>query len=233
MTNKIGVMVATPMFRFQGPQDFHPKFAEFLNSLAALTSDENCPFSFQWTTITGGIARARNKLVEAFLESECKWLLFCDDDIQATSQDVLKLLAHKRPLVGGLYTTRSGNCHWVANFMHEVELQRGGLLQVIEVGTGFKLYHRQVFENLKRLYPNIAYTDRDSGKREHAYFQQVALHTDLKPDGDWLPEDFFCDHICRHMDIGIFVDTTIKLKHRGPDGTLYPQDNFPPIPGLD
>lgn len=226
----IGVFVCTPMFRWRGANDFHPHQVKFLNDLAALTNDPECPYEFTWSTINAGIARARNKLVENFLASEAKWLLFVDDDIEGTAADVVRLIEHKRPIVSALYTTREAHPHWVANFMHEVELQPNGLLQVIEAGTGFKLYHRQVFENLINLFPTIAYTDRDTGQREHGFFQQVVMSTDLKPDGDFLPEDFFCDHLCRHANMGIFVDTQMKLRHRGPDNTLYPTGDWPPIP---
>lgn len=229
---KIGVMVVTPMKHWAGPQSFHPKFAEFLNELAEMSSDPKCPYEFQWATIDGGMVRARNKFTAAFLKTDCKWLLACDSDIEATGAMVLKLLGHKKPIVGALYCRRQEKAIWVANFMHEVELQKGGLLQVLECGTGLKLYHREVFENLQKVFPTIAYTERETGEKLWGYFQDCICATDLKPDGDHLTEDFFCDYLCRMARMGIWVDTEIKVKHRGPDGKLYPE-KWPPIPGVD
>lgn len=226
MSDKAGVLIATPVRHWKGVDSLH---SDFRTSLACLSAMQDSPYSFDFAVIEGGLARARNKLVASFLKGDYKWLLFWDDDIEAGIADVLKLLSHKQPIVAGLYTTREERPHWVANFMHEVTVQPNGLLQVIEVGTGFKLYHRKVFEILAKHYPNLWYTDRDTGVRECAFFQQAVIATDLKPDGDWLPEDYFCDYICRHANIGIFVDTTMKLKHRGGDGTLFPKE-WPPIP---
>lgn len=228
---KTGVMIATPVRAWHGPHQFSQHFREQLERLAAMSESPECPYYFEFATIEGGIARARNVIAKRFLAGECKWLLPWDDDIVATADDVLRLLSHKRPFIGGLYTTRSDNPHWVANFMYEVELQVGCLLQVIELGTGFQLVHRQVFTELIRLYPQIAYVDRDTGEKMHAFYQQVAMTTDLKPDGDFLTEDYFFAHCCRHAGIGMFVDTTMKLKHADTDGTLYPAE-WPPIPGV-
>jgi hypothetical protein len=241
LPKKIIVWVTVSQRKFDGIQQFHPKLKMLLNSLHDLSVDDTCPYEFFLAVMVGGIARARNKMVHAFKlahqENEnVKWLLTLDDDIETNpdASDILRLLSHKRPLVGVLYTTREvEGVHWVTNFLHEVELQKNGLLQVLETGTGMKLHHINVFTELERILGDaLSYTDRDTGERITGYYQQVVLKTDVRPDGDFLPEDYFFDHCCRHTKIGIFVDTTIKLKHRGPDGTLYPVGDWPPIPGL-
>lgn len=224
-------MIATPMRAWLGPDSLHPKMREALACLAQLSDDPECPYYFEMATIEGGLARGRNIIAKRFLAGGCKWLLSWDDDIEATAEDVLRLLAHHRPFVAGLVTTRSDNPHYVATFMHEVELQKNGLLQVIEVGTPFQLVHRQVFEEIARIYPKLEYSDRDTGERVFAFYQQLAMVTDLRPDGDFLSEDYFFCHLCRHSKVGMFVDTTMKLYHRGKDGTLYPKE-WPPIPGV-
>lgn len=230
--DKIGVWVATPMRHWMGEDALHPHFKRQLQELAAMNDDPACPYHFTFSVVEGGLIIGRNKLAAAFLASGAKWLVAWDDDIEATAADVLKLLSHKRPVVAGMYCRREARSVWVCNFMHEVELQKGGLLQVIESGIGFKCYHREVFTELARIYPEIAFTERESGEILHGYFQNCAVRTDLKPDGDWLSEDYFCDYLCRMARIGMFVDTTIRVKHRGKDGTLYPED-WPPIPGID
>lgn len=238
---KTVVWVTVSQRKFDSVQQFHPKLKRLLNSLHDLSVDPTCPFEFYLAVMVGGIARARNKITHAFKlankeNPNVKWLLTLDDDIETAEDgsDILRLLGHKRPLVGVLYTTREvEGVHWVTNFMHEVEIQKGGLLQVLETGTGMKLHQIKVFTELERiLQDSINYTDRDTGERITGYYQQVVLKTDVRPDGDLLPEDFFFDHLCRMCKIGIFVDTTIKLKHRGPDGTLYPVGEWPAIPGI-
>lgn len=222
---KIGVMVAIPVRYWRGPEQFHPRLQSLLNDLGRLSVDPACPYEFTWAVCSGGLVRARNRIVAEFLKSTGKFFIFLDDDIDATFQDLLTLLGHKKPIVAGLYCIRDIKPQWVCNFLHEVELQPGNLLQVFEVGTGIKCYHRQVFEELIRLYPAIGYPDRDSGEQGHGFFQHCVI------DGDLLPEDYFCDYLCRRVKIAIWVDVTMKLRHRGPDGTLYPiENNWPPIP---
>lgn len=239
-TPKIGCLIATPVRHFNGWQGYHKKFKELLNRLTELSSDPACPYEFWFLTGEGGLCKTRIRMAHEFKRiakenPSVKWLLTLDDDLEWTGEDpaepILRLLSHKRPLVAAMYTTREEYCHWAVNFMHEVELQKGGLLQVIEMSAGMKLTHIKVFTELERIYPNITYTDRDSGERITAYYQQCVLQTDLKPDGDLLSEDYYMDHLCRMAKIGLFVDTTIKLRHRDSDGTRYPlNDKWPAIP---
>ena len=42
-------------------------------------------------------------------------------------------------------------------------------------------------------------------------------------------EDYFFCYLMRNTGIGIFADTNMKLRHRGADGTLWPEE-WPPIP---
>lgn len=227
--HKIGVLIATPMRSWQGIVSLHTKMQAELARLSEMSMSKDCPYEFGFAVVEGGLARGRNRIVHDFLRGSFKWLVWWDDDIEATADDVIRMVTHKQPFVAGLYTTREDNPHYVATFMHEVELQKGCLLQVIEAGTGFQCVHRQVFEELARIYPQLEYSDRDTGERVHAFFQQVAMTTDLRPDGDFLSEDYFFCHLCRHAKIGMFVDVTVKVNHRGKDGTLYPKE-WPPVP---
>lgn len=227
MSDKTRVMIATPLKDARTLDKPHPFYRTTLEQVALL---DGSPYEFLFATMAGGICHARNCLVDAAKKQGVKWILWWDYDIEATAEDILRLLSHKQPIMCGLYTTREEkNNHWVANFLHEVTLQKNDALQVLEAGTGLQLNHIEVFTNLDRIYPNIGYTDRDSGIRLYGYFQQVVMATDVKPDGDWLSEDFFFHYLCRLAQIGIWVDTKVKVKHRGPDGVLYPAV-WPPIP---
>ena len=230
MSEKTKILIATPLKYASQINDPHPVFKRTLEELAKM---EDCEYEFYFATMDGGICRARNLMVHEAKKMGVKKIVWLDYDIEPTTEQLLRLVSHKQAIVGALYTTREERGHWVANFMHEVELQPNGLLQVIESGSGLKCYHMEVFRILDEVYEGIAYSDRDTGIRLHAYFQQVCMKTDLKPDGDWITEDFFLDYLCRHSrtpGMGIWVDTTIKVKHRGPDGTLYPTGDWPPIP---
>ncbi len=244
MSAKIGVMVATPVRHWRGTDAFHPNFKAVLQILATLSTTEDCPYEFTLAVMEGGIVRARNVMAHRFKASGCKFLVTLDDDLEDETpgkmvDNILRLLGHRKPVVAALFTTREARAHWTTNFMHEVELQKDGLLQVIETATGLKCVHVQVFTELDRLLGDkIQYSDRDTGELIMGYYQHGVVRTDLKPDGDLMSEDYFFCWLARQCRIGLFVDTTIKLLHRGGDGTLYPlmvdgKRDWPPIPGLE
>lgn len=227
---KTSVMVATPVRYWKGIEQFHPDFQALLSKLAELSNDETCPYEFQFATITGGIVRARNKMVGNFLAQRkanpnLKWIVFLDDDMDVQAQDIIRLLSHKQPIVGAMYTRRTDPPLWVANFMFDAVLQPNGLLQAAECGTGLKAYHWQVFTELIRLFPTIRYFERDTGQEQHGFFQQVIMNEDAPS------EDYFLDYLCRQARIGVWLDTNTKIKHRDQDGKLWPQE-WPPIPGI-
>ena len=234
---KVGVMIGMPFRHWKGTEGFHPFLKAALQILAQLSTQQDCPYEFTLSVAEGGLVRSRNGMVHNFKKSGCRLLVTLDDDMQQDTpqelvDDILKLLGHRKPVVGGMYTSREARAKWIANFMHEVELQKNGLLQVIELGAGIKCYHRQTFAELDRLIGDkIIYTDRDTGERMMGYYQHGVIRTDLQPDGDLLPEDYFLDWLCRQCGIAIWADTTIRVKHRGADGTLYPlNDDWPPLP---
>ena len=238
-------MVATPMRSFQG---FNPIQEAFLKRLAELSVDESCPYEFWQCVVEGGRTWGRCRVVSNFRKmreqyTNLKWLFWLDDDIGESAEELLSalftLLEHRLPIVGAMYTVKADGGHWCANFLHEVEMQDNGLLQVYEVAIGALLTHFQVYDAIEARFPSILYTDRNTGERHIGFFQEVVI--------DKVPysEDYFFCWLARHTrisdptpeypdrtrdGIGLFVDTRIKLKHRGADGTAYPTKQWPPIP---
>ena len=230
-TPKIGVMIATPV-KFYARE--YIVFSRLIEDLRALSVDPSCPYEFVWATIDMGVVPARNKLVANFRKSECRWLCFVDYDVEISAADILRLLSKKLPVIGGLYTTKEKNPHWVATFLFEAQAQKETVVQVVELGTGAgKLYHREVFDQLEKAFPQVVYTDRDTGERLFGFFQHAVVVHDMQMAGDLLPEDYFCDFLCRMAQISVWCDTSIKLKHRGGNGVLYPEGAWPAIPCME
>ena len=233
---KTQIMVATPT-KFYGPRI--PAFDKFISDMREHSLDPDKPYEFVLALCDMGVVPARNKLVANFRQSDCKWLAWLDYDMEPQEGEnlldhLLHLLSKKLPIISGLYTTREENCHWVCNFLYEAQPQKGTVVQVIESGVGaFKLYHREVFDQIEQQFPQISYTDRATGEKLSAFFQHCVVTHDLQAAGDLLPEDFFLDFLCRQCRISVWVDTSVRLKHRGPDGKLYPTGDWPPIPNLE
>lgn len=251
---RIGVMLVTTKRHYAGRQDLPPAIGRALREFAerkdAAFREQADKYSFEFMVAVGSHSRARNSAVHEFLnKSTCQFLIFIDDDIDADPKDgqgtladvILRLLSHRQPVVGALYCKRARRPQWVCTFMPAARLKddvvAGELLQVAELGTGCKLYHRKVFTEIGRIFgdeplkakpkkPSICYRDRDSGETVYGFFQNCVL------DGDLLSEDYYLDMLARFAGICILIDTKVKLRH-GTGKDIFPEGEFPPIPVND
>lgn len=186
----------------------------------------------------GGVIRARNRFASDFMAKTSNpndRLFFVDYDLMPTAQNYVDILLHDLDVVGGMYTTRADNGHWVLNKLSGVAPHRNGLLQVMELGTGFKCFKRACFQKTLDKNPWLdCESDFDHRKRELGFFSAGPVwDKQLWPGrGRWLTEDYWYDWICRDCDIPIVAQTKIKLYHKDDfSGKVYPAQ-FPPDPGL-
>lgn len=269
---RIGVTIATPLRNFRDPKDADPSISpeDRAKALAKVLPPQigralrelherraEHPYTFNFAAYGGGLCSARNLAVEDFLKSEDAFFLTWDADLHdqagKEADAILRLLSWRQPIVGGLYPRRiRRRAGWAANFLPAAKLQLGGLLQCAELGEGFKLRHRKVFEELLRIYgtdplkdkahgaQSFLYRDRDSGEM-HGGFYQIRV-----VEGDLLSEDYFLDYLCRCAQIPILADTVVRLRQRdvhtvsenGVQGevvTWFPAHDqpWPPIPAED
>lgn len=135
------------------------------------------------------------------------YILCLDSDIGFSSAHVLQLLAHKKPIISGLYPHKTKSGCGVAGFLNEF----GGIDRHIDfnhsygadkidwVGAGFLLLERDILERLE--YPwfrseLVRFTDEDGNVHQ----QQTA-------------EDIgFCLN-ARRQGIDIWLDCDCKLQH--------------------
>jgi FkbM family methyltransferase len=164
------------------------------------------------------VTRARNTLTNEFLRSACDTLLFIDDDLLYTPDQVARLLAHSEDVVGGLYPKKKpGPAEWVLNtLIPAAQARDDGLMQVRYVGTGFMKIRRSVFNRmLERWRDRMAYRLDSRPDLIEYDFWPVGVYT--YPDGykRYLSEDwYFCQ---LWLDIGgsVWADTRIQLAHIG------------------
>jgi hypothetical protein len=176
------------------------------------------------------ITRARNYLVDEFLRSGMTHMLFIDSDICFNPQDVLALIALDRDIIGGPYPKKSinwKNVHATSRkFANDPKFDPGILetvagdyvfnaipgtkefkvtepLEVLEIGTGFMLIKRAVFDKFKEEYPHLSYkpdhqgqANFDGGRYIHAFFDTV-----IDPDSHrYLSEDYRWPHLVVSLD---------------------------------
>jgi len=195
------------------------------------------------------ITRARNYLVDEFLRTDYTHLLFIDSDIHYNPQDVVALLALDKDVIGGPYPKKSINWNNVAMAARshpklepkELETLVGEYvfnivkgtqsfqvtepLEVMEIGTGYMLIKRHVFEKMAEEYPNIKYKPDHVGQQHfdgsryiHAYFDTVIDTKDSMTGGGserYLSEDYMFCQMWRKIGGKIFLCPWMKTQHIG------------------
>ena len=190
------------------------------------------------------ITRSRNTLVSTFLnDTDATHLLFIDADISFAPEQVMRLLAAGKDVVGAMYpikaldwedaarrqalgreTGEAAALHYVGTPLDEGEARwDGDFVTASYVGTGMMLIRRRVFEAMIGVYPHLQY------KAIHAYPRaqrtpstQFALFDCLidEDTGLYLSEDYaFCQR-WRAMGGDIWLDTAARLTHTGPHGFI-------------
>ena len=250
---KIKLFVATPMYGGQCA-GMYSKAAIDLATMCANYGVE-CRFFFIFNESL--ITRARNYLVDEFLRAEeFTHMMFIDSDINFNPKDVLSLAVlsqqEDKPIIGGPYGKKCIAWEKVRNAVdtgladedptvleqytgdyvfnpventHKIQVAEP--VDVLEIGTGFMLIKREVFDDFKEAYPQFTYTpdhnrsEHFSGDREiHAYFDTVIdsdayLGEISGKSNRYLSEDYFFCQFVRRLGYKIYLCPWMKLGHMG------------------
>ena len=154
------------------------------------------------------ITRARNYICDEFVRSDCDHLMFIDSDIGFNPMDVVALLAmqmsdEKYDIIGGPYPKKTISWEkvkmavdkgfadddpnnldrYIGDFVFNPKQNSGSIplhepSEVLEIGTGFMMIHRRVFEKFSEKFGHYSYkpdhirTEHFDGSREiMQYFQ--------------------------------------------------------------
>jgi GT2 family glycosyltransferase len=95
------------------------------------------------------VASARNDAVRIAREAGAQFLLFLDSDMTFPNTTLRRLLAHRRPIVGALYTKRVPPYDLLgAPVGLEASIDSGGLIRMKNMPTGCLLIELSVFDAL-------------------------------------------------------------------------------------
>lgn len=238
---KCKLFVATPMYGGNA----HGLYMKSCLELQGICHQHGIEIQFSFIFNESLITRARNYLVDQFLRTNSTHLLFIDSDIQFDPRDIFALIALDKDIIGAPYPKKSIN--WknihaasqknVSNAAFDpntLESLMGDYvfnpvpgttkfnitepLEVLEIGTGYMLVKREVFDKFKSEYPHLNYRPDHVGQEHfdgsryiHAYFDTVI---DPKTHR-YLSEDYmFCQY---WRDIGgkIWLCPWMKTGHIG------------------
>jgi hypothetical protein len=143
------------------------------NKAAKITSDlaikgaqcgivTNCPW----------LDAARADLIAGFLNTDCKYLFFQDDDISIESNIIKRMLDMDRDIVVAPYKMRLPPHSWAIT-------QNNG--QTINAGLGCALIRRSVVDKMIQDYPELTY-DQDGQERVGLFHHIILNKNMLKED---------------------------------------------------
>lgn len=234
--NKLpNIYIATPMY---GGVCSGQYTSDLLN-LSATFLKKRWKCCFRYIINESLITRARNNLVHNFLnhELQCTHLLFIDADISGFSgNDVCKMIEADVDVIAGVYPTKNINWSAIENNLqfisNEADMKKisttyvfnqkpdttrniessDDIIEVDNVGTGFMLIKRQVFEKLSK-HVQVYINDSIGSELETTYnFYDTSIDDEYRV---LLSEDY---HFCKSWtDIGgkIYIAPWVDLKHTG------------------
>jgi len=189
------------------------------------------------------IQRARNYITDEFLNrSDCTHMMFIDADVAFNPQDIIAMLALDKELIGGPYPKKS--VEWKQLYkaiqknptlpLEEYEKLTGAMvfnpvggterfsvtdpLEVSEIGTGFFMAKREIFEKFQEAHPEYMYKPDHvgqanfDGSREICSFFNVFIDPESRRT---LSEDYCFCHQVRKLGIKVWLCPWMQLSHVG------------------
>jgi hypothetical protein len=234
------IFVATPMYGGMS----HGMFVKSCLDLQTLCHKYGIDVRFSFIFNESLITRARNYLVDEFLRAEeYTHLLFIDSDVCFDAKDVITMLAIDKEIIGGPYPKKTikwssviqavkNNPEITPNELEKVtgdyvfntvsgtgQFQISEPLEVLEIGTGFMMVKREVFDKFKEAYPEFEYkpdhanqANFDGSRMIHAYFDTVI---DRGKSERYLSEDYMFCQWWRNIGGKIWLCPWMRTQHVG------------------
>jgi hypothetical protein len=247
------LFVATPMYGGMN----HGMYMKSCLDLQAICSQYGIEIRYSFIFNESLITRARNYLVDEFLRAEgFTHLLFIDADIHFDPRDVIACLALDKDVVGGPYPKKS--IKWASvkeGVKKHPDIEPGDMeklagdfvfnpvpgtekfsvaepVEVLEIGTGFMMVKRHVFDKFREAYPEFSYRPDHVGQANfdgqryiHAYFdtvidrkRKVVVNGEEREFGGsdrYLSEDYMFCQWWRNIGGQIWLCPWMKTHHIG------------------
>lgn len=218
--------IATPCYA----RNLDMGYVVSLTKLFRLFAEKDISYKIQFAT-DSLVTRVRNWMTSEFLKTDCTHLLFIDADITFNPIDVLRLYETDKAIIGGAYPIKSikwdriksaisagdnpetAYTRYCVTFYKDVINQTIDVTQpypVLELGTGFLLIKREVFEDMSK--NNLV---EMSFCPMHKDYVTKYWTTGADDQGIELSEDYYFQHLARKMGVETYVLPSINLSHTG------------------
>jgi hypothetical protein len=210
------VMIATPAYSGKVDIPYALSLANTMH-LLQLHQIEVHPM----ITASGSLLVAeRNRIVQAFWESDCTHLLCIDGDLGWPPQAVLAMLEAKKEFVAGVYPARGTERVFLFRPVYREDgtlVNEKHLLKMQYIPAGFMLIARSAIEKMRDKHPDLYYEPKD--KRNNPEPGYCFFNTEVW-EGEFWGEDFVFCRKAREAGVDIWVDPLIQFDHAGTIGML-------------
>lgn len=160
------------------------------------------------------IHKARNRLADQFLATDATHILWIDSDMKWRGEDVVRLLSHNVPFVGGAGPIKSLELTGLNRYVGNIDPKwcgdpSNGLIGATDVGCGFTLVHRSVFEAVAADSPLLENPDNVATGRERRYYD-YGVYGNRE-----FSEDFTFARKYQAVGGTVYIDTMCQLGHYG------------------
>lgn len=162
----------------------------------------------------------RNRLTEAFMDSDCTHMLCIDSDLGWPAQAVLAMLKHDVEFVAGIYPSRGEKSFIFRPILNEdksILKSDKNLLGMNCIPAGFMLIKRCAIVKMRDKFPELYFEP----KSEKLKFTKgwCLFNTEIW-EGEFWGEDYTFCRRAREAGIEIWVDPLIQFEHQGQRGML-------------
>jgi hypothetical protein len=159
---------------------------------------------------------ARNFLVQQFMASDCKSMVFIDDDVGWDTEGLAKLLCYKDvDIVGGAYPLRQLTEDYPIRRLMDnpvMQARADGLLEVEGIPTGFMRIERHVIDAIAEKRKHLKFYAKEARQGDT---QMQVIFERLIADGHrWSGDLNFCRE-ARQLGFKVHVDPEINFTHMG------------------
>lgn len=210
---KINMFIGTPAYGSQIHTDY-------LHSIISYY-EGRIPFSVMTLGNESLVSRGRNTIISYFSTTmNYTHLFFLDADMYLHANELVKLLAHERDVIGAPVALKGydSNKQLVFNTGKVLEECEDGLLKVDRVGTAVFILSRKAVDAL------IEYAKENND----TYYSNPNSRGDAIPNlkmydvfktgtinGEYLSEDYWVCNTLRELGFDVYVDPTVRTKHNG------------------
>jgi hypothetical protein len=167
--------------------------------------------------------QTRNHIVDKFLASDCSHLIMVDSDLSFDGDAILKLLRADKSIIAAAYPYRSQEKDGfpIAIKLDDNRVPIGDrekcLIECSFVPTGLICIKREVFDTLKKVYPEAI---DSAGELQ---FFQTGIVFAKEGNRDYYGEDVYFCEICNRAGIKIWCEPNINVVHIG---ELHKKGNY-------